>query len=132
MTPISSVFLGSAPVQFTTDPKTYDTSWAKRSSVHRTIGGVTIQDFGLKAKDITLRLESQGQFLDQETVDAIQALYAVRGAAYAFVDYRGTEATVFITLFEPEPTFIPGFFEYTMELQVVALTKLRGIAYNGD
>ncbi len=127
---ISDVFLDG--IQFTTDPKIYERQWPKRSSAHVVIGGVTIQDFGRKAKDMVLRLESGGQFITRELVDALDTRAAVLGATYSFKDWNGTEATVFISEFTPTDTFYPDLFEYSLTLRVVTLTKLRGVTYVGS
>jgi len=131
LTPLSSVFLDG--VQFSTDPKIYELNWQKRNSKHETIGGgKTIQDFGLFGRDMTLRLESADQqWLDQATVDALNARFVQRGVTFVFKDWVGTEAFVFMQVFDPQPTFIRDIFNYRMELQVVTLTKLRGIVYTG-
>jgi hypothetical protein len=127
ITPISAVYLDS--VQFTTDPLVYTRNWVKRTSAHVTIGGVTIQDFGLKAKDNVLQLESGGNYMAEDVVNLIDAKYAALGLTYPFVDFNGTEATVFITEFTPVDTFYRQLYEYRMTLRVVTLTKLRGVAY---
>jgi hypothetical protein len=130
MDAIGSVFLDG--VQFTTDPKVYEPTFPKRVSVHAGLGGaVTVQDFGRYAKDGTLRLQSSGQWLDQATVDAIDARADVKGATYPFKDWVGTEATVFITSFRAIPTYLPDLYEYELELRVLGLTKRRGTAYGG-
>src|SRR4030095_10214486 len=127
ITPISAVYLDG--VQFTTDPLVYSRNWIKRTSTHVTIGGVTIQDFGLKAKDNVLQLESGTNYMTGDVVNAMDAKYAALGLAYAFKDWNGTEATVFITEFTPVDTFYFDLYEYRMTLRVVTLTKLRGVAY---
>lgn len=127
ISPISAVYLDG--VQFTTDPLVYTRNWVKRTSVHATIGGVTIQDFGLKMKDQTLQLESDGNWMTADVVDLIDAKYRALGLTYAFSDWNGTAATVFITEFTPVETFYPELYEYSLALRVVTLTMLRGVAY---
>jgi hypothetical protein len=127
ITALSAVYLDG--VQFTTDPKVYTRNWVKRTSTHATIGGVTIQDFGLKMKDQTLQLESDGNYMTQAVVNAIDTKYRALGLAYSFSDWNGTAATVFITEFTPVETFYPDLYEYSLSLRVVTLTMLRGVAY---
>jgi hypothetical protein len=131
MDPIGSVFLDS--VRFTTDPSVYEPTWPKRHSIHAGLGGgVTIQDFGVTAKDQVLRLQSSGQYLDRATIDALDTRYRTRGAVYTFTDWVGTTATVFMTIFRVIPTRLPDLYEYELELRVVALSQLRGSAYGGS
>ena len=130
MDAIGSVYLDG--VRFTTDPKVYEPEWPKRYSVHAGLGGaLTIQDFGRYAKDMVLRLQSSGQWLDKATVNAIDARAGTKGAAYTFQDWVGTVASVFITSFKPTPTHVPDLYEYELELHVLTLTALRGSAYGG-
>lgn len=126
--PIGSLFLDG--VQFTTDPTTYQRQWPKRITKVDVIGGNTVLDFGRKAKDIELMLQSGGQYLSREVVDALETRAGALGAGYPFVDWEGTEATVVIAAFDPQEA-LPGLYEYTMALWVRALAKLRGVAYGG-
>jgi hypothetical protein len=128
--PISDVYLDG--IRLTTDPRVYTRQWPKRGSAHAVIGGVTLQDFGRKAKDFQLRLESSGNFLTRDVVDALDARFGALGTTYAFKDWNGTEAVVKIIDFTPVDTFLPDLFEYALTLRVVSLTKLRGVAYGGD
>lgn len=132
VTAIGQVFLDG--IQFTTDPRTYEPVWPKRQSIHGGLqGAVTVQDFGVFAKDQRLRLESGGQWLTRTVVDALDARFQTRGAAYPFKDWVGTEATVFIVAFDPIDARLGGdLYEYRMELRVLALTKVRGVAYVGS
>jgi hypothetical protein len=130
MNAIGQVYLDG--LRFTTDPKVYEASWPKRHSIHEGLAGsVTIQDFGVRAKDLAFRLGSDGQYLDLALVDQLDARFRTLGATYVFKDWRETEATVFITRFAPRETFLPDLYEYEMELRALALTKLRGVAYSG-
>lgn len=127
----SAVVLGG--VQFTTDPRTYERQWAKRQSRHATLGGgVTIQDFGRKAKDLVLRLESGGNFMSGPVVDQVDALFGTAGGVHSFVDWHGTEATVYIADFTPAESHLPDLFEYSLTLWVRTLAKLRGVPYAGE
>lgn len=126
--PIGAIFLDG--VQFTTDPTTYERQWPKRVTKVATIGGNTVLDFGRKAKDLTLRLESGGQFMARTVVDAIETRAGTLGAGYPLVDWEGTEATVVIAAFDPQE-FLPDLYEYSLMLWVRALAKLRGVTYVG-
>lgn len=119
--------------QFTSDPDVYEREWPKRMSEHPVLGGsVIIQDYGRFAKDLTLTLQSgEGQFLEKSLVDTLDGMAATKGATYALVDWEGTEATVFIANFDPQPTRLGSLYRYTMTLRVRAITKLRGVAYGG-
>lgn len=126
--PIGSLVLDG--VQFTTDPKTYERQWPKRITKVDHIGGNTVLDFGRTAKDMTLRLESGGQYLDRSVVDALETRAGTLGGGYTFVDWEGTEATVVISAFDAQEA-LPGLYDYSMTLWVRALAKLRGVAYGG-
>jgi hypothetical protein len=128
---IGAIFLDG--VQFTTDPETYERQWLKRLTKVATIGGNTILDFGRKAQDITLRLESGrgGQYMAREVFDALDTRAGALGVGYPFVDWNGTEATVVIAAFDGDEA-LPGLFYYSLTLYVRTLTKLRGVAYGGS
>lgn len=133
-TKVSGAFLATA--QFTTDPK-IQRNWPQRQSVHRGVQGtVTVQDFGKFAKDMVLMLESETNWINTSFKNYVDGLMAVRGAVYDYKDYMGTEAVVKIISFEAKPTFIRDgvlvLYEYSMELQVLALIKLDGVAYGGS
>lgn len=126
--PIGSLFLDG--VQFTTDPATYQRQWPKRITKVDHIGGNTVLDFGRKAKDLVLTLQSGTQYLARDVVDALETRAGTLGAGYPFVDWEGTEATVVIAVFDPQED-LPGLYEYAMTLWVRTLAKLRGVAYGG-
>lgn len=128
--PIGAIFLDG--VQFTTDPETYERQWPKRLTKVATIGGNTVLDFGRKAQDMTLRLESGkgGQYMARDVFDAIDARAGTLGAGYPLVDWNGTEATVVIAAFDGDEA-LPDLFYYSLTLYVRALAKLRGVAYGG-
>ena len=120
--------------QLTTDPEVYEAyRWPKRASVLKGLeGSVTIQDFGVYAADLELHLSSgANQYMEQEAVEAIDALYRVQGATYTLTDWLGNEFTVFILSFQPKPTFIGTLWTYEMTLQVTAITTLLGTSYSG-
>ena len=122
-------------VQLTTDPDVYECfNWPKRWSKHPGIdGSVVIQDFGKVARDLVLQLQSGGsQFLNEDTVKAIQAADAVKGALYALTDWMGNDFDVFIGNFHPVPTRLPGLYTYSMELHVWTINKLFGASYGGS
>lgn len=126
--PIGSLVLDG--VQFTTDPTSYQRQWPKRITKVDTIGGNTVLDFGRIAKDLTLQLESGGQFLARDVVTALDTRAGVLGVGYPFVDWEGTEATVVIAAFDAQEA-LPELYEYALTLWVRALAKLRGVAYGG-
>lgn len=126
--PIGSLILDG--VQFTTDPKTYERQWPKRITKVDVIGGNTVLDFGRKAKDIVLTLQSGSQYLSRDAVDALETRAGTLGAGYPFVDWEGTEATVVIAAFDPQEA-LPELYEYAMTLWVRTLDKLRGVTYGG-
>ena len=123
-------------VIFTTDPTVYEPlNWQKRMSIQMAIGGkVTIQDFGVFQKDNTVRLGGEN-FLEDAVVQSLHTKYRTRGATYAFTDWLGNSFTVFIKTFVPVPLKKgPGvsLYRYTMELQVLTITNLFGVAYTGS
>jgi hypothetical protein len=137
---IGQVFLDG--VQFTTDPQDYDpVQWEKRHSVHKGLqGAVTVQDFGTFKKDNTVRLGSGASgFLSQSVVSSFHTKFRTKGATYSFTDWLGNSFTVFIKSFVPVPTFLPDdpdgtgcLYTYSMELQVLNITDLFGVAYTGS
>lgn len=129
---IGTVFLGG--IKFTTDPQIYNPMvWEKRHRVHKGLeGAVTIQDFGTFQKDNTVRLGSgTAGYLEESVVDSLHGAYRTRGAVFTLTDWRDNEFTVFITRFEPVPTFIGSLYTYDMELQVTAIAKLFGVVFTG-
>lgn len=129
--PIGALFLDS--VQFTTDPETYERQWPKRITKVATIGNNTVLDFGRKAKDMVLTLNSgkAGQYMARDVFDALDTKAGALGVGYPFVDWNGTEATVVIAAFDGDEA-LPDLFYYSMTLWVRALAKLRGVAYGGS
>lgn len=130
---IGKVFLNG--IQFTTDPK-IRRRWDVRQTPFQGIAGShTVQDFGRFAKDMFLTLTSDGNFMNATLKAQIDALVAVRGLVYTYSDYMGHEGTVKIMSFDPEPTFVRDeglvLYQYTLELKVMTLTKMDGVAYTG-
>lgn len=129
---IGTVFLGG--IQFTTDPQIYNpTVWPKRFRVHKGLeGSVTIQDFGTFQKDNTVRLGSGAAgYLEETVVELLHGAFRTRGGSFTLTDWRDNEFTVFITRFEPVPTFLASLYTYDMELQVIAIAKLFGTVFTG-
>lgn len=56
-----------------------------RGSVHRTFGGIVVQDFGILDTDRTIRITGTDA-LSQATVDALQSMYAAVATQYYFSD----------------------------------------------
>lgn len=121
-------------VTFTTDPRVYEPlNWPKRASVLRGLNGaVTVQDFGVFAKDNRLRLESGDQFLSTAVVEQLHARYRARGATYRLQDWLGNDFTVFIQEFRPVEAQLGGAWRYTMDLVVLRITTLLGAPYTGS
>jgi len=129
--PVGGIYLDN--VRFTTDPETYEPlTWQKRFSINEAIGGrVTIQDFGVYAKDNTIKIASgNAQFLDQATVIAFHAKWRTRGATFQLQDWMSNIFTVFLMTFPPI-NFRPNIYRYTMDCKVVAITQLWGVTYTG-
>lgn len=129
--PLGGVYLDE--VRFSTDPATYEPlNWPKRQQVFPAIGGrVTIQDFGVVMKDNTVKLASgQAQFLDQATVILLHTRFRTKGATYAFRDWLNNQFTVFITAFVPI-IFKRDLYQYSMDLQVTAISQLWGTTFTG-
>lgn len=121
-------------IQFTTDPQIYNPmAWPKRFRVHKGLeGSVTIQDFGTFQKDNMVRLGSGATgYLEETVVESLHGFFRTRGATFTLTDWRDNEFTVFITRFEPVPTFIASLYTYDMELQVRVITKLFGTVFTG-
>jgi hypothetical protein len=137
-------------VTLSTDPETYEPlNWEKRYSVHPALAGtdgtkaVTIQDFGMYAKDNTLRLSSgTGQWLDQAHVENLHDLFRERAGVHRFTDWLGNEMDVFITRFRPIPEVtmpdidangltLGNLWRYELECRVVTLFSLHGNGYGG-
>lgn len=132
VTAVGTVFLDG--VQFTTDPQVYQPfNWEKRRSVHEGIGGaVTIQDFGIFAKDNTVRLASGAQgFMEQTVVETLHTKFRTKAAVFTLTDWVDNEFTVFIINFAPVPTFLGSLFVYQMELRVLGIAKLFGTVFVG-
>jgi hypothetical protein len=130
-------------VQFTTDPSIYEpANWEKRYSVTPAIGGKrTVQDFGVFMRDNTLRLGSGGvNVLNEATVVALHTRFRTRGVMYTFTDFVSNSFGVFIKTFVPIPVKkgrdqqgnVSTVYVYTMELQVLQITQLFGVAYTGS
>lgn len=129
--PLGGIYLDHE--RFTTDPKTYKPlQWMKRYNISAAIGGkVTIQDFGVVAKDCEIELASdEKQFLDELTVISYHTKWRTRGATYNFRDWMRNEFTVFLTDFIPV-NFKPNIYLYTMKCRVVGITALWGVTYTG-
>lgn len=56
-----------------------------RGSVHRTLGGTVVQDFGVKDSDRTIRIAGTDDLL-VSTVASLDALYKTTGGVYLFTD----------------------------------------------
>lgn len=121
-------------VTFTCDPETYESmNWDKRHSIHPTIGGgVTIQDFGVFAKDNTLRLASGRYLLDTYVADQLHTRYRTVTATYTFSDWMNNQFLVFISRYRTWPNFVGPLWFYEMDLQVISITQLFGQAYSGS
>jgi hypothetical protein len=133
LTARGTITIGS--VQLTSDPDVYEpASWSKRASEHPTIGGgLTIQEFGRYAKDLTVHLASgQNQFLTQSVVASLDTMHATKGATYALTDWLGNEFTIWIRDWHPVPTRLPSLWTYDLVLRVMSITKLRGASYSGS
>jgi len=120
-----------------TDPQTYEPfEWDKRISKHECLDGVvTIQDFGLFAKDIIIRLKSgENSKLDTYTSLAIKNLQNITGTIYNFKDWYANNFTVFIADFKPkrEVYGVDPIWDYSMELWVTAINTYFGSAYTGS
>ena len=136
------VFFGPTgeEVQFTADPDTLTIVSPKRHSTHAGVGGVvTIQDFGRRIKDATVRLE--GEFIDDELVRTFQTMFDAPAAVYHYTDWAGNDFMVFFTEFEPTPHFYQvfpptggapgGASKYRIGLRVMSAAKLWNQAYGG-
>ena len=131
---IGHVFLNGN--QFTNDPQ-IDRNWPSRQSVLPGLkGSVTVQDFDRFAKDMRLTLTSAGNFMNQTLKLIIDNLVAVRGSTYSYSDYTGITGTVKILTWTPKATFIRDgsfvLYEYVLELKIITLTLLDGVAYTGS
>lgn len=101
--------------------------------MHRGLNGsVTVQDFGLFAKDNRIRIESGDQYLSTAVVDALQARYQTPGATYTLTDWLGNEFTVFILDFRPVEAQLGGAWRYSMDLVVLGIAQLNGVPYTGS
>jgi hypothetical protein len=123
-----------AGLTLTTDPQKYK---APRMPGRGTVlpgiqGTVTIQDFPRVAKGSSFVLQGAGgQGLDQDTVNAIDALKDEAGAIWSYSDWLGNVATVWIEDFDPELNAPWQLYDYTLTLRIVSLTLRRGVAYVG-
>lgn len=138
---VGQVFLDG--VQFTTDPVTFETlNWEKRYSVTQAIGGkTTIQDFGTFMKDNTVRLASgETNVLNAATVAALHTRFRTRGLVYAYTDWLTNSFGVFIEKFVPivakrgidNAGNLDTLYHYSMDLHVLTITTLLGVAYTGS
>lgn len=133
--PIGSIHLEA--ITLTTDPQKYKAPrMPGRGSVIPGIQGtVTIQDFPRVAKGSTFVLQgSGGQGLAHDVVNAIDALKDETGAVFAYSDWLGNVATVWIEDFDPELNAGPNawqLYDYTLTLRIVTLASRRGVAYTG-
>lgn len=126
-------------VQFTTDPRTYEAyNWPKRMSVHQTLGGgVKVQDFGRRAVDLRLSLQSDDNYIDTAMVRSLDTFYATTNGRFALVDWLGNALTVYFDSdggtpgFQPVHAQIADLWRYTMRLRASAITKWLGAAYGG-
>ena len=130
---MGKVFINNT--QFTTDPRIQREWKPRRSRLLGIMGSTTQQDFGRHAKDMRLTLTSGGNYINQAFKSAVEGLMLTRRASYAYRDYTGSEGTVVIVDFDPQPTFIRDgvgvLFDYTLVLDVMTLTKLDFAAYGG-
>lgn len=119
---------------FTCDPEDYRPwQWKKRMTVIEGVGGsVTIQDFGIYAKDLEVEINGpQDQLMERSLVALIHALFRVKGAVYRLTDWLGNDFTVFMTDFTPvADARLPGY-SYTMKLHVLGIVSLFGQPYTG-
>lgn len=129
--PVGGIYLDN--VRFTTDPETYEPlTWEKRYSIHQGIGGrVTIQDFGVYAKDCKIIMASgNARFLDELSVIAFHTKWRTRGATFELRDWMANNFTVFLMTFPPI-NFKPNMYRYKLEAQVVAINTLWNTTYTG-
>lgn len=129
--PLGGIYLDE--VRFTTDPKTYKPlMWKKRYSIQEAIGGkVTIQDFGMYAKDCETMLASDDkQFLDEPTTIAFHTKFRTRGATFNLRDWMLNNFTIFMMEFEPV-NYRPNIYLYSAKFKVVAINALWGVTYTG-
>jgi hypothetical protein len=121
---------------FLTDPAPYDPyKWPKRASVHQGLGGsVTIQDFGVFAKDLdlTLRGDFEHSAMDLDMVTTIDGYYRSRGTLYHFTDWLGNDFTVFLSEFAHTPHSQVPLHSYSLVLRVTTIAKLFNVVYAGS
>jgi hypothetical protein len=74
--------------------------------------------------------------MNQSLKSAIEGMMLTRKQSYSYRDYTGLEGTVIIVDFDAVPTFIKDgrgvLFEYTLTLDVMALSKLDFETYSGS
>lgn len=128
------------------DPEVYESYvWAKRGSVFKTFrttgdptSGVRTQEFGHPMVDLTLELQSgPHQFIDVETVRALDLLYRAPVTEYALEDWLGNELTVIFppgepAAFRPKHAQISTLWTYQMRLRVRSIQSWLGQAYSGE
>lgn len=133
-------------IQFNTDPATYEPlNWEKRYSKFQAIGGVlTIQDFGVFKRDNTIRLQSGDQRpMEESVVASLHTRWRQRGVVFTMTDWLASSFDVFIEKFVPIPlkkgrdqqSGVPGgtisLYTYSMDLHVLQITQLFGVAFTG-
>jgi hypothetical protein len=131
LTVIGTLTLGGTV--FTTDPAVYESqNWPKRVSVFRGLmGSVTVQDWGTFKKDNTMRIESGDQYISTSVKSALDTKFRAKGVTYALTDWLGNAFTVFIRDFRPVAARIPDAWRYSMDLVVLDITIMDGVAYTG-
>lgn len=121
-----------AQTTFTTDPEPYEPyRWPKRVSVHRGLqGAITIQDFGVFAKDRQLQLSHD--VMDDEVIKTLDGYFRTKGATFRFTDWLGNDFTVFILSFTHVPHGRLAISSYELALHVLGITQLFGSPYTGS
>lgn len=125
------LFLGPTyDLQLTVDPEPYEAYvWPRRMSTHQMIqGGITVQDFGLYAQDLTLTLRHD--VMDDVLVQTFDHLYRA-GATLKLLDWLGNDMTVRIAAFRWTPHGRLALSRYEMTLRVLAIGSFLGVAYVG-
>jgi len=120
-------------VTLTTDPTSYGFVWPKRQAKYRGLGGsVTTQEFGKHARDAVIHLESGTQWLNVDVVRDMDWNDALRGEAWRLQDSEGNDCTVRIETWSPvKARGMPELYEYTLDLEILAIAVLRGQDYTG-
>jgi hypothetical protein len=97
----------------------------RRGSVHRLIDGTTVyQDRGINPSDLVIQVS--GILTDVTTLKALYSLYRVKGASFAFEDFKGMKMTVAFTpgaeSFAVKPIYGSNIaYTYTILLSVVSV-----------